>query len=92
VSMLTAAEVATQLGLSPRAVYELHASGRLPGYRFGRAVRFEPADVEAFKAACRTVLPSHVLVPRSAVALNTAPADLAAYFKAAGLKPKIRKT
>lgn len=31
--MLTAAEVATQLGLSPRAVYELHAAGRLTVYR-----------------------------------------------------------
>ena len=38
--MLTAAEVAVILGLKPRTVYDLHASGALTGYRFGRAVRY----------------------------------------------------
>jgi excisionase family DNA binding protein len=45
--MLNAAEVAKLLGLSPRAVYDLAASGRLASYRLGAghgALRFEPAD------------------------------------------------
>jgi excisionase family DNA binding protein len=55
--MLPASTVAQQLGLSTRAVYELHAAGLLPGYRLGaggRALRFDPADVEAYRASCRS--------------------------------------
>lgn len=48
--MLTAADVARTLGISARAVYDLAASGAIPTYRFGRAVRFDPADVEAYRA------------------------------------------
>lgn len=61
--MLTAATVATMLGLSPRKVYALHAEGALPGYRFGVALRFDPADVEAYK---RSLLPpAPPLIPAS---------------------------
>lgn len=52
--MLTAAAVATMLGLSARAVYDLADSGRLPCYRLGAgggALRFDEQDVEAFKRA-----------------------------------------
>lgn len=52
--MLTAANVAQQLGIGARTVYALHAAGALPGYRFGRAVRFAPADVEAYKLSLET--------------------------------------
>ena len=54
--MLTPAEAAGLLGLSPRAVYDLIAAGLLPCYRMGAgrgAIRLEPADVEAYKASCR---------------------------------------
>lgn len=52
--MLTAAKVAEILGLSPRAVYDLAKVGRLiPAAR--HPMRFEPAAVEAFKLACRSV-------------------------------------
>ncbi|MEY5099605.1 MAG: Burkholderia phage Mica [Pseudomonadota bacterium] len=50
--MLPAATVAQQLGLSRRAVYDLADRGILPCYRLGvgrGAVRFDPADVEAYK-------------------------------------------
>ncbi|KQU78174.1 MULTISPECIES: helix-turn-helix domain-containing protein [unclassified Rhizobacter] len=56
VPMISALEVGRLLGISARAVYDLHATGRLPAYRIGRAVRFEVADVEAFKAACRVTV------------------------------------
>lgn len=49
--MLTAADVARMLGISAPEVHKLHASGRLPAYRFGRAMRFDPADVHALQAA-----------------------------------------
>lgn len=53
--MLPAVAVAHQLGISQRAVYAAAEAGHLPCYRFGRAVRFDPADVEAFRASCRSV-------------------------------------
>lgn len=50
--MLTAAEVARLLGLKPRTVYDLASSGKLPFYRPAPgAVRFDPADVEAYRRA-----------------------------------------
>jgi excisionase family DNA binding protein len=49
--MLTAAAAATLLGLSARKVYAMAAEGILPCYRFGSAVRFDPADLEAYRAA-----------------------------------------
>jgi excisionase family DNA binding protein len=55
--MLTAAAVAKILGISQRAVYDLAATGALPSHKptaGGRAVRFDPADVEAHKAASPT--------------------------------------
>jgi hypothetical protein len=52
--MLTAAVVAQQLGISARAVYDLAACGMLACHRLGvgrGAVRFDPADVEAYRLA-----------------------------------------
>lgn len=49
--MLTATAAAAALGLSRRKVYALAAAGELRHYRFGKAVRFDPADLQAFKAA-----------------------------------------
>ena len=57
VPMLTAQQVADALGLSRRAVYDLADAGLLPCYRMGvgrGALRFDPADVEAYRAACRS--------------------------------------
>ena len=54
-SMLSAAQVAELLGLSARSVYDIPES-RLPRYRVGAqggAIRYELADVEAYKASCR---------------------------------------
>jgi predicted DNA-binding transcriptional regulator AlpA len=54
--MLKAATVGQLLGLSARAVYDIPEHD-LPRYRLGAgrgAVRFDPADVEAYRAACRS--------------------------------------
>lgn len=56
--LLNASEVADQLGISTRAVYDLANSGTLPCYRVGAgrgAVRFEQADIDTYKASCRSV-------------------------------------
>lgn len=96
--MLTAKEVAALLGLSARKVYELASSGKLPSYRFGDAVRFDPVDVEAFKASCRVVVrPAASLGLSSApvnLSLRNADDDLQAYFRRRGVtggkKPKAK--
>jgi excisionase family DNA binding protein len=48
VGLLRAAEVGKRLGFSKQQVYALAASGDLPSVKFGRAVRFDPEDVEEF--------------------------------------------
>lgn len=48
--LLTRSELADRLAVSLRTVDALLASGRLPHFRLGRCVRFEPAAVEALLA------------------------------------------
>ena len=47
---LTVEETAARLRLSTKKVYEMCASGELPSYRAGRAIRISQADVERFEA------------------------------------------
>jgi excisionase family DNA binding protein len=47
-NLLNAAEAARRLGLSVPHIYTLAAAGSLPSIKFGRAVRFRPADVDRF--------------------------------------------
>jgi excisionase family DNA binding protein len=42
---LTATELAAKLKIHPKTAYVWYADGRIPGLRFGRAVRFRLADV-----------------------------------------------
>ncbi len=44
----TAAEVAELLGLSTSTILDWFEAGRLPGFKLGTAVRFRPAEVEAW--------------------------------------------
>jgi excisionase family DNA binding protein len=46
-SLLTRAQVAERLGVSPRTVARLVACGQLPCVRIGRLARFRPVDVAA---------------------------------------------
>ena len=91
--MLTAAQVGSMLGLSLSKVYDLARSGDLRCYRFGGAVRFEPADVEAYKAACKVVVldPSRSLTNTRNYSVSLVPAgvtDLDRAFAEAGVKPR----
>ncbi len=51
--LLTAKQVATLLGVSEKSVYRWSELGALPSVRLGRAVRFDPAEVQAFIDAGR---------------------------------------
>jgi excisionase family DNA binding protein len=46
--------VANWLGMSREQVWRLWKTGRLPGYRLDRHLRFARADVDAFLAANRS--------------------------------------
>lgn len=46
--LLDPGEVAAMLGLSRPHVYTLAATGKIRSIKFGRAVRFDPKDVERF--------------------------------------------
>jgi excisionase family DNA binding protein len=92
--MLTAAQVAERLGVSRRLVYDLAARGVLPSYRFEGAVRFEPADVEAYIQASKVVRPSRLEIPVTpGPKLNVREpgeeSELAQFFRSAGVKPKL---
>ncbi len=54
--MIDAKAVGVLLGLSTSKVYDLARRGELVSYRFGDAVRFEQADVDAYKARCKVVV------------------------------------
>ena len=51
--LLNASETARKLRLSVPHIYTMAAAGTLPSIKFGRAVRFDPADVERFIQAHR---------------------------------------
>lgn len=96
--MLTAAAVATMLGLKPRTVYDLADSGRLPCYRMGvgrGAVRFDPADMEAYRAACRstrTSAPAAGASTSTAASPGTAAFANVAFFPLGGVERKPKPT
>ncbi len=46
--LLPPGKVAEMLGLSKPHVYTLAAAGTIPSIKFGRAVRFDPKDVDRF--------------------------------------------
>lgn len=91
-TLLTAAQVATQLAVSRRMVYDLVGSGTLPVVRIGGALRFDPNDIEAFVAACRVPARTKpatrigVMVPTTR--LEDGHAGLVAMFRRAGVTPR----
>ena len=53
--LIPAKEAATLLAISERTLWQLTHDGRLPAIRFGRIVRYDPADLRAFIEAGRCV-------------------------------------
>src|SRR5262245_20906925 len=56
-TLLTKAEVAARLKVSPRTVERLRARGDLPAFQLGRRVRFKEEDVETYIDARRLYKP-----------------------------------
>jgi len=48
VPLMTARQVADWLNISPATVLDWYEAGRLPGFKLGRAVRFDRAALEAW--------------------------------------------
>lgn len=48
IEWLSTAEAASRLGITPRTLYRFLDEGQLPGYRFGRVIRLQATDIEAF--------------------------------------------
>lgn len=47
---LTVRQAHRLLGIDVRSVYRLVDEGRLPAYKYGRELRLDEADVDAFRA------------------------------------------
>lgn len=45
---LNTKEAARRLGIAPSTLYKLIDGGELPAYRFGRVIRLQQAEVDAF--------------------------------------------
>ncbi len=45
---LSTADAAARLGITPRTLYRFIDEGQLPAYRFGRVIRLQQAEVDAF--------------------------------------------
>lgn len=53
VRWLSTAEAAERLGIIPRTLYRLIDDGAIPAYRFGRVIRLQATEVDAFIQASR---------------------------------------
>lgn len=92
--LITARQAAQRLGLSPRKIYELAATGRLPSFRFDDAIRFDPQDLETYRESCRstTTRSSSAGATNSAVSLMDSDEELQNYFRRRGLLKKQKPT
>ena len=86
-TLLTARQVAEQLAVSQRFVYDLAARGELPVVRLGGAVRFEPQDVEAYRTSCRSTGTRQSAAGVSIIKVRSpdGESELASYFRKAGI-------
>lgn len=95
--MLKAAEAGKLLGLSASTMYALAAAGKIACHRMGLedgAVRFEEADVLAYKESCRSPVTTQGAGSSSLIASSPEPdaSALTAYFRKAGREPKRKPT
>ena len=61
---LTVAEVAVLLNVSERQVYKLAADGRIPCFKIGNSIRFDPAAFASWLRAAEKMGPVSVDVER----------------------------
>ena len=48
IEWLSTADAADRLGINTRTLYRLIDAGEIPAYKFGRVIRVQGKDVEAF--------------------------------------------
>lgn len=53
IEWLSTKEAASRLGLTTRTVYRLIDDGQIPAYKFGRVIRLQADEVDAFINAAR---------------------------------------
>jgi excisionase family DNA binding protein len=82
-SLVTAADIAEMLGFSPGTILDWFETGRLPGFKIGRAVRFRESEVLAWLEAQRsgpgtggTVSPAPTVRRPSGVVSHLSPVPL----------------
>jgi excisionase family DNA binding protein len=75
---LSTAEAANRLGITPRTLYRFIDEGQLPAYRFGRVIRLQQREVDAFIERSR-IQPGTLdhLYPEPSGALHDADGDTA---------------
>ncbi|AZY50122.1 helix-turn-helix domain-containing protein [Bordetella avium] len=88
-AILTPADVAVRLRISPNTARRLAApGGPIPCYRVGRQIRFQSSDVEEYENSCRsTSIKAAVDIALSSTALSPAGASgLRNFFQKHGVK------
>lgn len=53
INWLSTKEAARRLGITTRTLYRLIDSGQIPAYKFGRVIRLQEHEVDAFIEAAR---------------------------------------
>jgi excisionase family DNA binding protein len=53
ISWLSTKEAARRLGITTRTLYRLIDSGQIPAYKFGRVIRLQEGEVDAFIDSAR---------------------------------------
>ena len=53
IEWLSTREAARQLGITTRTLYRLIDGGQIPAYKFGRVIRLQQHEVDAFVQAAR---------------------------------------
>ncbi|MCC5947227.1 MAG: helix-turn-helix domain-containing protein [Nitriliruptoraceae bacterium] len=53
ITWLSTREAARSLGITTRTLYRLIDSGQIPAYKFGRVIRLQEQEVEAFIQSAR---------------------------------------
>ena len=83
--MLTAKQAAAHLGLGLRTIYTLARRQELACHRFGAAIRFDLADLDAYKTRYRSAAITPASGTTSLTATSTVSGSaLTSYFRKAG--------
>lgn len=72
---ITVPELAKMLSLSPRQLYKMAAANRIPNFKVGTSVRFDPGDIREWIEGGRLIMKRHP--PTSVRTLHDSRSDAA---------------